>query len=107
MRPGRRLERLIALESDVRTDRLVRQLDVRSSDSLSKCLTNIPTEFEPIDILYNNAGLALGMQKAHEALVDDWETMIETNVTGLARVTRAVLPGMVKRNRGDILNMSS
>jgi NADP-dependent 3-hydroxy acid dehydrogenase YdfG len=70
-------------------------------------LTTLPADFEPIDILFNNAGLALGMAKAHEALIEDWETMIETNVTGLSRVTRAVLPGMVKRNRGDILNMSS
>jgi 3-hydroxy acid dehydrogenase/malonic semialdehyde reductase len=99
---------LQALASAAGTDRLlIRELDVRSRESLDQCLTTPPADFEPIDILFNNAGLALGMAKAHEALIEGWETMIETNVTGLSRVTRAVLPGMVKRNRGDILNMSS
>ena len=105
---GRRQDRLQALASAAGTDRLlIRQLDVRSRESVDQCLTTLPADFKPIDILFNNAGLALGMAKAHEALIEDWETMIETNVTGLSRVTRAVLPGMVERNRGDILNMSS
>jgi NADP-dependent 3-hydroxy acid dehydrogenase YdfG len=105
---GRRLERLQALESEVRTDRLlISQLDVRSSDSLQECLTRLPTDFARIDILFNNAGVALGMARAQETLIEDWEMMIETNVLGLARVTHAILPGMVARNRGDILNMSS
>jgi 3-hydroxy acid dehydrogenase / malonic semialdehyde reductase len=105
---GRREERLHSLAAAVDTERLlIRKLDVRSRASLNLCLTDLPADFESIDILFNNAGLALGMAKAHEALVEDWETMIETNILGLARVTRAVLPGMVARNRGDILNMSS
>lgn len=102
------MERLRALESQVRTDRLlIRELDVRSIESLRTCLTDLPAAFESIDILFNNAGLALGMAKAYEAPMEDWEAMIETNVLGLTRVTRAILPGMVARNRGDILNMSS
>jgi 3-hydroxy acid dehydrogenase / malonic semialdehyde reductase len=105
---GRREERLQSLAAAMDTERLlIRKLDVRSRESLDRCLTTLPADFEPIDILFNNAGLALGMAKAHEALVEDWETMIETNILGLTRVTRAVLPGMVARNRGDILNMSS
>jgi 3-hydroxy acid dehydrogenase/malonic semialdehyde reductase len=82
-------------------------MDVRSTDSVTAALENLPPEFQEIDILFNNAGLALGLERAHEARADNWEQMIETNITGLARVTRAVLPGMVARNRGDVLNMSS
>jgi 3-hydroxy acid dehydrogenase / malonic semialdehyde reductase len=105
---GRREDRLQSLAAVTDTDRLlIRKLDVRSRESLDRCLTSLPADFEPIDILFNNAGLALGLAKAHEALMEDWETMIETNVLGLTRVTRAILPGMVARNRGDVLNMSS
>src|SRR5687768_7252671 len=95
---GRRVDRLQALSDELRTaDLLTRELDVRSADSVAALLPSLPPEFEAIDILYNNAGLALGLGKAHEAKLSDWETMIETNVTGLARITRAVLPGMVER----------
>jgi 3-hydroxy acid dehydrogenase/malonic semialdehyde reductase len=105
---GRRQDRLLALASAANTERLLtRELDVRSAGSLDRCMATLPGNFESIDILFNNAGLALGIAKAQEAKIEDWETMIETNVMGLARVTRAVLPGMVERNRGDILNMSS
>lgn len=105
---GRRTERLTALESSMKSDRLfVHELDVRSSESLQHCLASLPSEFSAIDILFNNAGLALGLAPAHAASIEDWETMIETNVTGFTRVTHAVLPGMVARNRGDILNVSS
>lgn len=105
---GRREHRLQSLAAVADSDHLlIRKLDVRSRESLDQCLTALPADFEPIDILFNNAGLALGMAKAHEALIEDWETMIETNILGLTRVTRAILPGMVARNRGDILNMSS
>lgn len=105
---GRRVERLAELGAELATDRvLTRELDVRSQASIDALLTGLPAEFEGIDILYNNAGLALGLGKAHEADLGQWETMIETNVTGLVRVTRAVLPGMVGRNRGDVINLSS
>jgi len=100
---GRRSERLHQLEDEVKSDRLLtRVLDVRSEPSLQACLGGLPPAFTAIDILFNNAGLALGLSKAHEAVLDDLETMIETNVLGLTRVTRAILPGMVERNRGDI-----
>ena len=105
---GRRAERLEALAKDLATDRLLtRELDVTSEASIAALLPSLPQAFEAIDVLYNNAGLALGLGKAHEASLGDWETMIATNVTGLVRMTRAVLPGMVARNRGDVLNISS
>lgn len=105
---GRRAERLASLAQDLATDRLLtRQLDVTDEASVAALLPGLPTGFEAIDILYNNAGLALGLNKAPEASLHDWETMIATNVTGLVRVTRAVLPGMVARNRGDVINLSS
>ena len=105
---GRRSEHLRQLEDEAKSDRLLtRVLDVQSMPSLQACLDGLPKTFAAIDILVNNAGLALGLSKAHEAILEDWETMIETNVLGLTRVTRAILPGMVERNRGDIVNMSS
>lgn len=105
---GRRAERLERLARELATDLLLtRELDVRSAASIDALLPSLPAEFAAIDILYNNAGLALGLGKAHEASLDDWTTMIETNITGLVRMTRAVLPGMVERNRGDVMNLSS
>jgi 3-hydroxy acid dehydrogenase / malonic semialdehyde reductase len=105
---GRRAERLQALEHEAGSQRLLtRVLDVQSAPSLRACLEGLPEDFSAIDTLINNAGLALGLSKAHEAELADWETMIQTNVLGLTRVTRAILPGMVARNRGDIINMSS
>jgi NADP-dependent 3-hydroxy acid dehydrogenase YdfG len=105
---GRRTERLATLAAEAASDRLLtRELDVRDEASIAALLPSLPSAFEAIDILYNNAGLALGLNKAHEAALSDWETMIDTNVTGLVRITRAVLPGMVARNRGDVINLSS
>ena len=105
---GRRAQRLKQLEADVASERLLtRMLDVQSMSSLRACLDGLPQQFSAIDLLVNNAGLALGLNKAHEASLEDWEAMIQTNVVGLTRVTRLVLPGMVTRNRGDIINLSS
>lgn len=105
---GRRADRLKSLSAELATDRLLtRELDVRDEASVAALMTDLPGAFADIDVLYSNAGLALGLGKAHEASLADWETMIATNVTGLVRVTRAVLPGMVERNRGDVLNISS
>jgi NADP-dependent 3-hydroxy acid dehydrogenase YdfG len=105
---GRRVQRLQQLQQQTRSDRLLTcELDVQSADSLQQCLASLPPDFSAIDTLINNAGLALGLDKAYEASLADWETMIHTNVLGLTRVTRAILPGMVARNRGDIVNLSS
>jgi NADP-dependent 3-hydroxy acid dehydrogenase YdfG len=105
---GRRAGRLQGLTDELKTERLLtRVLDVRDQASVDALMSALPAEFQAIDILYNNAGLALGLAKAPETRLEDWETMIETNVMGLARVTRAVLPGMVARDRGDVVNISS
>jgi 3-hydroxy acid dehydrogenase/malonic semialdehyde reductase len=105
---GRRADRLDALTAELSSVRLLtRVLDVRDQVSIDAMMADLPAPFDAIDILFNNAGLALGLSKAHEADLDDWQTMIDTNVSGLVRITRAVLPGMVTRNRGDVINMSS
>lgn len=85
----------------------VAPLDVRFEDSLQHFFQSLPEEFQNIDILVNNAGLALGMEPAHEVDIDDWETMVDTNIKGLMRMTRKVLPMMVKRNTGHIVNIGS
>ena len=104
---GRRRERLDALAAELGEAVLARPLDIRSTDSIAAALADLPEPFSAIDVLFNNAGLALGLGKAHQTDPADWEQMIETNVLGLARVTRAALPGMVERNRGDVINVSS
>jgi NADP-dependent 3-hydroxy acid dehydrogenase YdfG len=105
---GRRSERLDALAGELKSDRLLtRAFDVSDAAAVDPLLAGLPADFAGIDILFNNAGLALGLGKAPEAKLSDWETMIATNVTGLVRVTGAILPGMVARNRGDVINLSS
>ena len=105
---GRREERLKAFAEEVKTDKLLtRALDLRDGEGIKALVADLPAAFAAIDILFNNAGLALGLNKAHEADIADWDAMIETNVLALTRMTRAVLPGMVDRNKGDVLNMAS
>ena len=82
-------------------------LDVRDKDAVFKSIENLPKEYQNIDILVNNAGLALGMEKANDALLNDWDTMIDTNIKGLLYITKAVLPNMVKRKTGYIFNLGS
>jgi 3-hydroxy acid dehydrogenase/malonic semialdehyde reductase len=83
------------------------ELDVRDRDSVVSGLATLPDAFADIDVLVNNAGLAIGLEPAQEAQLDDWDTMVDTNVKGLMYVTRAVLPGMVARDRGHIVNLGS
>ncbi len=83
------------------------QLDVTNNAEVVKSFTSLPAEWNTIDILVNNAGLARGLAKFHEGNVEDWEEMINTNVKGLMYVTRAVLPGMVGRNSGHVINIGS
>jgi 3-hydroxy acid dehydrogenase/malonic semialdehyde reductase len=68
---------------------------------------SLPADFAALDVLVNNAGLALGVEPAQKANLDEWNTMIETNCTGLVQITHALLPGMVERNRGHIFNLGS
>lgn len=82
-------------------------MDVTSADSVASFFAELPAAFQPIDVLVNSAGLALGLEPAFEADLGNWEAMIDTNVTGLLRVTRAVLPTMVERDTGHIINIGS
>ena len=104
---GRRNERLKTLKDELGDNVLTVQLDVRNRAAIEETIANLPAEWRDIDILVNNAGLALGLEPAHKASVEDWEDMIDTNNKGLVYMTRAVLPGMVERNRGHIINIGS
>ncbi|WP_330985286.1 MULTISPECIES: bifunctional NADP-dependent 3-hydroxy acid dehydrogenase/3-hydroxypropionate dehydrogenase YdfG [Enterobacterales] len=104
---GRRHERLQELKEEFGDNILTAQLDVRNRAAIEETLANLPAEWRNIAILVNNAGLALGTEPAQKANVDDWETMIDTNNKGLIYMTRAVLPGMVERNCGHIINIGS
>lgn len=104
---ARRFEKLQELAKRLGEDFYPLEMDVTDRSSVDKALASLPTSFEPISLLVNNAGLALGLDKAYEADFEDWLTMIETNVIGLAYVTRKLLPDMVKRNHGLIVNLGS
>ncbi|MBO4820168.1 MAG: SDR family NAD(P)-dependent oxidoreductase [Prevotella sp.] len=81
--------------------------DVRDREKAEKSLGELPEEWREIDVLVNNAGLALGLEPEYEGCIDDWETMIDTNIKGLLLMTRLVVPGMVRRNRGHVINVGS
>ena len=81
--------------------------DVRDREKATKCIEELPTKWQAVDVLVNNAGLALGLEPEYEGNYDDWETMIDTNIKGLLTMTRLVVPGMVARNRGHIINVGS
>lgn len=104
---GRRKERLNELSLELGEALLPVTMDVSDKTSIMDGLTALPTEWKEIDVLVNNAGLALGIEPAHKASLDDWETMIDTNCKGLVTITRAVLPDMVARGRGTIINIGS
>jgi 3-hydroxy acid dehydrogenase / malonic semialdehyde reductase len=82
-------------------------LDVSKRKEVDAFFSALPKQWQKIDILVNNAGLGLGLDKLHEGAPDDWDKMIDTNVKGLLYLTRAVLPGMVKRNSGHVINIGS
>ena len=82
-------------------------LDVRDRKAVEETIKALPAEWAAIDILVNNAGLSRGLDKLYEGSIDDWEEMIDTNVKGLLYVTRAVVPGMVKRGGGHVVNLGS
>ena len=81
--------------------------DVRSQSEIEQSMDNLPEKFKTIDVLLNNAGLALGLELAHEAHMEDWEAMVDTNIKGLLYMTRKILPAMVERNRCHIVNVGS
>jgi 3-hydroxy acid dehydrogenase/malonic semialdehyde reductase len=104
---GRREDRLRELARRHGERVLPVPLDVRDPGAVEAAIQGLPAPFAAIDVLVNNAGLALGLEPAQRASLDDWETMIATNCTGLVTVTRAVLPGMVARRRGHVVNIGS
>ena len=104
---ARRTDRLQDLKDEFGAQILPMQLDVRDRDRVAAQVTGLPEEFKAIDLLVNNAGLALGLNPAQDADLDDWDQMIDTNCKGLVYCTRAVLPGMVARGRGHVINLGS
>ena len=89
------------------TRTLVLPFDVRDREEAKRQIANLPAEWQDIDILVNNAGLALGLEKEYEGDFADWDTMIDTNIKALLSITRFVVPGMVARNKGHIINIGS
>ena len=106
---ARRLERLEQLKKELAGKCPVHaiQLDVRDRVAVERVIASLPEAFREIDVLVNNAGLALGLEPAHQVDIEDWEVMVDTNVKGLMYCTRTILPGMVERNRGHVVNISS
>ena len=106
---GRRQDRLEALRTELAATVPVHAvaLDVRDEAAVNAAVAALPTEFAAVDLLVNNAGLALGLEPAHRCAMDDWQQMVDTNIKGLLYCTRAILPGMVTRNRGHIVNIGS
>ncbi|MGK5027731.1 SDR family NAD(P)-dependent oxidoreductase [Janthinobacterium sp. RB2R34] len=104
---GRRADRLQALAAELGDVALPLQLDVTDKASIGTALGSIPAAWQAIDVLINNAGLALNVAPAHEASLEDWDTMIATNISGLVAMTRALLPAMVARQSGTIINLGS
>lgn len=108
---ARRAERLQALADGLQkaygTESLSITLDVQQEADVAERLGNLPAEWQAVDILVNNAGLSRGLNPLHEGSIEDWNEMIDTNVKGLLYVTRAILPGMVQRGRGHVVNIGS
>jgi 3-hydroxy acid dehydrogenase / malonic semialdehyde reductase len=108
---ARRRERLVGLAAELKaafgTASHVVALDVRDRRAVAKAVADLPAKWRAIEVLVNNAGLSRGLDKIHEGKISDWEEMIDTNVKGLLYVSRAILPGMVERGRGHVINIGS
>lgn len=104
---GRRGDRLSALAGELGIRCLPLLLDVTDGPAVARAIAELPEEFRQITALVNNAGVSLGNAPAHQAKLSDWETTVATNVNGLLYCTHAVLPGMVERDFGDIINIGS
>lgn len=108
---ARRTDRLRELARDLKTlhqaECLELALDVSEADRVESAISSLPRPWSDIDILINNAGMARGLDKIHEAEISDWEEMINTNIKGLLYVSRAVIPGMVRRGGGHVVNLGS
>jgi NADP-dependent 3-hydroxy acid dehydrogenase YdfG len=108
---ARRKDRIDALAQELKdkheTDALSIRLDVRSQPAVESAFRALPKEWQEIEVLVNNAGLSRGLHKLHEGKLEDWEEMIDTNVKGLLYVSRAIIPGMVARGHGTVINIGS
>jgi 3-hydroxy acid dehydrogenase/malonic semialdehyde reductase len=104
---GRRLDRLEALAGELGAALLPFKLDVTDAGSVAALPASLPEAWREVDVLVNNAGLALGLSPASEAKLSDWDRMVANNISGLIHVTHALLPGMVARNRGHVVNLGS
>lgn len=105
---GRRSERLVELRDKFGSNTVhTAAFDVRDRQQVENMVQELPAEFRDIDILLNNAGLALGLGPAHETDLDEWENMVDTNIKGMLYMTRLLLPGMVSRGMGHIINIGS
>lgn len=106
---ARRIDPLIKLQEELSAvcEVHIIPLDVTDREAVQGAIEALPQPFREIDVLINNAGLALGLEPAHQVDLDDWERMVDTNIKGVMYCTRFILPGMVARNRGHIVNISS
>ena len=104
---GRNEQRLAEIKKDLDTEVITLAFDVRNCEEAEKQISSLPADWQNIDVLVNNAGLALGLEPEYEGDLNDWGTMIDTNIKGLLIMTRLVVPGMVKRNQGHIINVGS
>lgn len=104
---GRTLQKLEDLKKELSSPAITVAFDMKNKDAMEKSINALPADFSGIDLLINNAGGALGLEPAHKAEMQDWDTMIDVNVKALTHITRLVLPGMVERQRGHIINIGS
>lgn len=107
---GRNTEKLTAISTELQaqgTEVLTLCFDVRHREAAQQAIESLPADWQQIDVLVNNAGLALGLEPEYEGSLDDWDTMIDTNIKGLLTMTRLIVPQMVTRNSGQIINIGS
>ena len=107
---GRNEERLMAVRKSAETEGaevLSLLYDVRDRGACIEAVSSLKGKWQQVDVLVNNAGLALGLEKEYQGDMDEWETMIDTNIKGLLTMTRLVVPGMVERNHGHVINIGS
>ena len=107
---GRNASRLSEISSELKaqgTEVVTLKFDVRDREAAQKAIESLPAEWTKIDVLVNNAGLALGLEPEYEGNFNDWDGMIDTNIKGLLTMTRLIVPGMIERNSGHIINIGS
>ncbi len=108
---GRRLERLEELKKEIevkyKKDVHILNFDIRNLDEVNSAIDSLPERWRKIDVLVNNAGLAVGLNHIQDGVIDDWERMIDTNIKGVLYITRKVAPMMIERGKGHIVNIGS